>query len=464
VPDTPQPKKPTYEQLEAENAALKARNAALEQQVASLIRRVEELERAGKRQASPFSKGDPKKDPKPPGRKPGEDYGKHCRRIRPAQVDETIEVTLPASCTCGGAVEEVEVVEQLQSDLPRIEPITRCFRIHVGCCRKCRKRIQPRHALQTSDALGAAGVQLGPTVLGLGSLLNKGFGLSWGKVSAFIERAFGLNAERSTYCRATGRLASRLEPTYDALAKAVAASPVVNVDETGWKVGGCRRWLWAFATRTETLYSIAASRGGDVAERVLGRYEGILGRDGWAAYRRFTSARHQSCLAHLLRRAHEILEFAQRGAARFPHGVSRALKAALALRDRRDEMSERGFSIARGHIQARMDRLLSWQPAFRPNAKFAAHLRNERPHLFTFLHEPAVDATNWRGEQAIRPAVITRKLSGGNRTDKGAHVQEVLTSVIRTCAQRAHDVLDLFVRTFRSTVPVNARLALAPSG
>jgi transposase len=306
-------------------------------------------------------------------------------------------------------------------------------------------------------------VQLGPNALALGALLNKEYGLSWGKVASIIGRAFGLKASRSTYCRAAERLSDQVEPTYGAMIEAVKTSPVVNPDETGWKVGGRRWWLWDFVTANFTIYRIAFSRGGDVLEEVLGlEFSGIVGRDGWAPYGRLENAAHQSCLSHHLARVRELLEVAKRGAARFPLAVKRILQAALNLRDRRDEISEHGFAVARGRIEARMDRLLEWQPSDPANARFARHLRNEHPHLFTFLYCPEVEATNWPAEQAIRPAVITRKMAGGNRTVRGAHVQEVLTSVIRTCYQQGRDALGLLAKAFCTKGPIDLELSRGP--
>jgi len=53
------------------------------------------------------------------------------------------------------------------------------------------------------------------------------------------------------------------------------------------------------------------------------------------------------------------------------------------------------------------------------NQRLANHLRRERDAMFTFLYCPGLDATNYRAEQAIRPMVVTRKVWGGNRTEKG---------------------------------------------
>lgn len=95
------------------------------------------------------------------------------------------------------------------------------------------------------------------------------------------------------------RQARALEPTYRALCEGVRASSVVAPDETGWRVDASKAWLWAFVGDGVTVYLIAAGRGYEQAVEVLGvDFSGTLERDGWAPYRRFTLADHQSCLAH----------------------------------------------------------------------------------------------------------------------------------------------------------------------
>lgn len=455
------PPKPKCENCER----LEAKVKSLEEQIDRLLKRIEELERAGKRQAGPFSKGDPKRNPKRPGRKPGGEYGRQAHRPRPAKVDEVVDVPLPPDCPdCGGEVEEIRVAEQFQTDLPPVQPITRRFDVHLGRCSCCDRRIQPRHPLQTSDALGAAAVQLGPNVLAFATALNKVYGPSWAKVAHLIEKGFGLKASASAYCRAATRLGEKLEPTYAALARRVASSPIVYPDETGWRVGGHRRWLWVFVAGPVTLYRIAASRGGEIAEEILGaHYAGSIGRDGWAAYRRFVEARHQSCLGHLMRRASEILLVAKQGAAKFATGVLRTLRAALDLRDRRDELTPHGFLSLKGKIEAELDWLLSWRPAYALNARFVKHLRSERPHLLTFLDVPGLAATNWPAETEIRPAVIARKLSGCNRTERGARAQERITTVARTGRNLGLDVFELLRQGVLAPGPIDLELPLAPA-
>jgi transposase len=187
------------------------------------------------------------------------------------------------------------------------------------------------------------------------------------------------------------------------------------------------------------VYSIERGRGFAEASSVLGKdYAGTLVADGWAPYRRFKAATHQTCLAHLLRRCSEMLETAQGGAARFPRQVKELLLTALSVRDRRraKEISPHGVRVAKGRLAARMDRLLASHFTHAGNARLAKHLRRNQNALFVFLDREDVEATNWPAEQAIRPAVVNRKSCGGNRTWRGAAAQANLMSLLRTCQQR----------------------------
>jgi transposase len=462
-------------QLERETERLRERVHELEQKNVELTRQnarlrelLEKSRREGKRQAAPFSKGGPKADPKRPGRKPGARYGPKSRRPIPKHVDEVLEAKLPARCEhCGGKLQQLGVRAQYQTDLPPIRPHVTRFDVAVGRCRRCGRAAQGRHPKQTSNALGAAASQLGPRALAVAAELHTCFGLPLGKVSRLFETVFDLPVTRGGLCLALHRVGRAAAPTRQALMAKVRGSPVAASDETGWKVGGWLQWLWAVVTPDITVYSIQPGRGFEEAARILGEdYGGILLRDGWAPYRQFVHAGHQSCLTHLLRRCHENLETAKRGAARLPHAVRRVLQDALALRDRRDErqLSIHGLAVATGRLGARMDRLLAWRPSDDENRKLLKHLRNERSALFTFLLHPEVEATNWWGEQAIRPAVVTRKVCGGNRTWRGAHTQERLMTVHRTCHQQHVDFHALIVNLLRSPVPVVARQLLIPAG
>jgi hypothetical protein len=217
-------------------------------------------------------------------------------------------------------------------------------------------------------------------------------------------------------------------------------------DETGWRVGGHNAWLHVFVGERATCYEIDTGRGRDVAERLLGSdWSGLLVHDGWSPYDGFTQARHQQCLAHLRRRCGELLETARGGAVRLPRRVLELTDIALHLRNeyqagRRTaaDLAEHGLGLAWA-----LDELVQGRFTYEPNRQLAQHLEKHLWNWFWFLLEPGTDATNHQAEQAIRPAVVNRKVWGGNRTWIGAVAQSVLTSVVRTCTQTSDFVISL---------------------
>ena len=161
-----------------------------------------------------------------------------------------------------------------------------------------------------------------------------------------------------------------------------------------------------------TVYLIGG-RGYEDACQILGEdFAGVLERDGWAPYRSFKQACHQTCYAHLLKRTAGPIEDSIAGQARVPHAARRILKDALALRERRDaglgddviDAEETGLKVT--ELGQRTDKLLEIKPTHEPNRLLIEHLRTEREHMFTFLEQPGVQATNWRAEQALRPAIV----------------------------------------------------------
>lgn len=438
--------------------------AGLKREVRQLKLALEAALRAGKRQASPFSKGEPKRAPKKPGRKPGPEYGKQKGRARPSHVDETILVPCPLQCeTCGGRVELEGKESQYQVDLPPIVPHTIEFEIHYGRCKRCLRRVQGRHPRQISNALGVCGVQFGPGVLALAAYLNKCGGLSYGKIADLFDEVFHLQISRSTLARAFQRLSDKAMPTYEGLVEEIRGSPVVYPDETGWRIGGVRAWLWAVTNLAVTVYAILRGRGFEQASSILGEeFSGVIGSDGWSIYAMFDEATRQTCLAHLIRRCREMLETAPQAVAAYVEKIKQVLQDAIALRDRyrNGAINERALRAGRREIHARMDQLLDEPELSDDSLRLAQHLSNNREALFLFLERLDVEATNWPAEHAIRPAVINRKTSGGNRSDRGATAQAVLTSIIATCHQQGSSALDAF--KFMLQYPVPTRYPIAP--
>lgn len=434
------------DELTRENEKLKTEKAALQA-------KLDDARRENKRQAAPFSRNrrTPEKKRKRPGRKAGADHGRHGHRLPPQAADEAVPVPLPDACPhCGCRDLRVEDVSKQFQDELVAAVVHRQFLIERGRCPDCQQMVRGRHPAQTSDALGATGTMLGPKAMALSAWLHYGCGVSAAKIARLCSE-LGLCVTASGITQALLRLSDDASGTYDALLVALRASRVVSPDETSWRIDAERGWLWVFVGDKITVYEIAigeGARGYEVASEVLGEdFAGIICRDGWAPYRSFVKATHQTCLAHLLRRSNELIADAKAGQARIPHALRRLLMDALSLRDARDEGKVAGRRLRKEikALEERADKLIAAKVTYEPNRRLIAHLRNERQALFTFLTHPGVPATNHEAERAIRPQVVTRKHWGGNKSMDGARASVVLGSVLRTATQQGANPIDVLV-------------------
>lgn len=425
-------------ELEALVAELVGQLQTANKRIVELEESLEEARRAGKRQAAPFSKRPPKSDPKRPGRKSGKAHGRHGHRQDPERVDVEHDAPIDSeNCECGGHIDIDGHEMQYVTDLPPVRPVVTAFRVQIGRCDTCGRRHQGRHHAQISDALGAAGSMIGPRAKAWAVMLHYRMGLSFGRCAEVLAE-LGIDITPGAIAQAAARMGNDLETVYDQILDRLNTSRTVTMDETGWHVGGHSWWLWTATNADATAYVIAQGRGSTQSKDLIDlNYQGILIRDGWPAYSRYTKATHQTCLAHLLRRCHDMANDLPETEQLTPTIVAALLRTAL---DARDLPPDQRKQVAT-HLQDRLAHLRQ-QPQTHPdNQRLLDHLTHQADATFTFLTHDC-DATNYRAEQAIRPAVINRKTWGGNRTPKGATTQQRLTSIITTARQHGHNILD----------------------
>jgi transposase len=453
--------------LRTENEALKGENARLVEENKDLRQRLEQAQRGRKRQAAPFRRRKRKSDPKKPGRKPGHPP---AHRPIPEHVDAEVDVPLGPCPFCGGEVDEHGSDDQYVVDIPPVKPHVTKYVNHHGRCEGCGRRVDSRHRDQTSTAKGAASVVLGPQVLAVSVDLKERVGVPYRKVVQVLMLCFHFPVSAGALARAGQRIAKRCEPTYEALIAYLRRSAVVHGDETGWYIANATKkaWLWVFATpEGVTIYAIRLSRGGDVPKAILGEtFDGTLVVDGWSVYPSLGCPLAQ-CNAHLLRRCAEMLE-AQRGeAALFPQQAKDFLQQAIQLGRARElaieVWGEPFWQQAVRDTEQELADLLEPEQDDPSNRRLRKHLRKHQHEVLVFLHDPAVAPTNNLAEQEIRPAVIMRKVSAGNRTEAGAHAHEVLASITRTaerCGVRFPDLLPELLRSPGPVVLAAERLGL----
>jgi uncharacterized coiled-coil protein SlyX len=449
APSTPDPRDQRIVELEA-------RVAELLQKVAELQAQIAELERAGKRQAVPFARKTHKQQRKRPGRKAGQ--GKFTWRVQPSpeQVTAIKEARLPACPDCGGHLQARKRHEQFVIDIPEAPPTVTRYVTHSGQCPACRQRVRSRHPEQISDATGAAGVVIGPRAKALAADWKHRLGVSYAKVAEMLRVAFGLPFTRSGLCQADTRLAlDRARPVYAELVALIRQSAVVHTDETGWRIGLLSAWLWVFTNRHLTVYTIQTSRGHEVVVEILGReFCGTLVADCFTAYDHQALADwlQQKCVGHLLKDLSVMRTTKTRGAVRFAQDVTALLRDALALRDQKPHLAVKRFRAQAMALEQRLDRLIDPKRKLTDpdNRRFAKRLRKQRPHLLRFLHADGLDPTNNQAERMLRPAVITRKTNGCNRTERGALAHAILASILVTCRQQGISIVEALVKIQRA--------------
>jgi transposase len=419
-------------ELEVRVRDLVAENRALREQLENALR-------AAVRQSAPFRRREEAKvadsEKKKPGRKRGHPP---AYRAIPADVDDSIDLPLPCCPHCGGPVHDVVALEQyIEEILPARPHVARIVTYH-GRCEHCGD-VASKHPLQTSTAGGAAKVQLGPRARALAARLNKDHGLTMRTTCAVLQDLTGLKLTPGGLAHNLARTAKRVTPTYDSLIMDVRASPVTFADETSWYVGQPGWWLWTFTTHDTTFYRVDSSRGSDVVSDVLGEsYRGTLISDCLASYDPIDCRKHK-CIAHQQRAIAEARRLPGTTDTTYLHEWDLFFQTVTGLWRARPAMDESEFIAGRAGLEAWRDRLLArvcTQPA---DISIRKRMSKQQPHLLGCLYEPMAEPTNNRAERALRPSVIARKLSCGNKTESGKETFEILKSLAVTCAQRSHE-------------------------
>ena len=420
-------------ELEMVREELRSKNA----RVVELEEQLAAAQSKAARQAAPFRRPDKAKNPCP--HKSGRPRGHPgSRRPVPSTIHHHLEVPLPHCPRCAGPVTDLQPIEQYVEELPPVQPLVTHLTTWQGYCAQCDCPVWSTHPLQVSSAVGAAGVFLGPRALALACDLNKDKGLSLRKTCAVLGEHLGLRLSSGGLSQALCRVGGKQQGNYQHLIEEVRAAPVVHADETSWWVGGPGWWLWDFTNQNTTVYVVSNNRGRATLTATLGEnFEGVLVSDCLAPYDDFNE-HQQKCYSHHLRAIQEATERHPQKGSGWLDSIVALLRTAMILCPLRVGSDPVAWALVLVGLQRRAQELLS-QPRTEPAEEAVrSRLCKQQDHLFEFLKHDGVDATNNRAERQLRPAVIARKVSCGNKTPKGARAFEILASLAATARQRGH--------------------------
>ena len=358
------------------------------------------------------------------------------RRPTPPRIDRREEHRLQACPHCGGDLQRCKrrrtrTVEDILADLQT--EVTE-HTIHRDYCPHCKKHVEP----VVPEALPKAAI--GHRLVSLTGWLHYGIGATTQQVLDLVGIHLHTRLSAGGLVSCWHRLSEILTPWYESIAREALDSAVLHADETGWRVNGATRWLWCFASRDACYYLIDRSRGGPALGKFFTEsFDGVLVHDFWAAYDAIEAADHQCCLVHLLRELEKV-DLTNESAAwkAFAKKLRRLVHDGIRLRKRVDfDPNRYGARIRR--MDRRLMDLAGGTYGDADADRLAKRLRRYCDSLFTFLDHPQVPFENNHAERMIRPAVIIRKNSQSNRSDKGATTQAILMSIYRTLKLRGRD-------------------------
>ena len=389
-----------------------------------------------------------------PGAKPGHEG---TRRPTPQQIDHQQEHRLERCPDCGGELRRCRqtrrrIIEDIPEDI-RIEATEHT--IHRDWCPRCKKHVEPA----VPDALPKA--TLGHRAVALTAWLHYGLGVTIDQIVDVLGDHLHTKLSRGGLVAAWQRLATLLQEWYEQIAREAKDSAVLHADETGWRVNGQGYWLWCFANRTCCYYMIDRCRGSPALEKFFTDcFDGTLVTDFWAAYDSVWANERQCCLVHLLREL-ERVDRTNRSAEwqAFAKKLRRLLRDGIRLRKRPDFSPER-YASRILLIDRRLMELAKARYADSDARRLAKRLLKHCDRLFTFLDYPEVPFDNNLAERMLRPAVILRKASQSNRSEKGAATQAILMSVFRTLKLRGHHPIETLVSALKTYVTTGQLPAL----
>jgi transposase len=420
-----------------------------------LSKRVQELENALPPSSSSTPSGQVPVYQKPPAsrsrKKPGRKDGHEgTRRKAPPKIDRHETHALESCPHCGN--QDLKVTRKRKrviEDIKVTESEAVEHEIEGSWCSTCKKIVEP----VVADALPKA--TIGHRVVALTAWLHYGLGNTLSQILEVFNYHLHFKLSAGGLVQMWYRIQEILYKWYEQIGEEARKSAYLHADESGWRVNGKTHWLWCFTNNRLTYYLIDRCRGSPVLFKFFGEvFNGCLITDFWRAYDLIRSGSRQYCLAHLLREIHDVdARNITETWSQFSKKLRRLLGDALRLYAKCDRLGEEEYQAKKARIDNRLESLLFVDQSEDADVKrISDRLCRSMEGLFTFLDQPGVQATNNQAEREIRPAVIIRKNSLGNRSEKGANCQALFMSIYRTLKRRGLNPIDTIVDALREYV------------
>lgn len=378
------------------------------------------------------------------GGQPGH-RGHFRRRLPPERVDTVIDHVPETCAACHAPLPrdaspgDPEPTWHQVAEIPEPAVIVTEHRGHARTCPDC--GAVTRAAIPepiTAHVIGPRLAVLMAYLVGRHHLSRRG-------VQEFVEDALGVPISLGTVGALERQTSAALAAAHDEAGEAVRAAPARNVDETGWKQAGARRWLWTAATLTVAYFVIHARRNWEGLKALLGEaITGIICSDRWSTYNHLPPEQRQVCWAHLVRDFRKCVDRGGEAEVVGQAGQKASEKLFAAWWDFRQRRIDRETLQAvldpvAGEFRAALERGCGC--ADRKAATFCKNLLALYPALWLFTACEGIEPTNNHAERIVRGGVLWRKNAFGCHSDEGCRFAERMLTVVQTLRLRHRSVL-----------------------
>jgi transposase len=438
--------------------------ASLEQRIAALEERLNTNSTNSSKPPSLDAPSVKRRPPTPPsGRKRGGQPG-HQRRVRPLVPPEQLRhvvVCKPTHCRgCGHDLhgDDAEPLRHQVAELPPVRPEVDEYQLHRLVCPGCGQRTCA--ALPAGVPTGA----FGPRLRAVLSVLVGAYRLGKRPVQQLVFDLLGLSISLGMIARLERQGAAVLEAPVEELRQYVRDAASAHIDETSWWQRRVKAWLWTAVTDLVTVFTIATSRGAEVAKDMLGTSaRKVVISDRLKSYSWIK--RRQFCWAHLDRDFQAMIdrggESAEVGRRLLGHS-ERLFDWWHRVRDGTMARATLQSKVAIMRFSFRDDLRLGVTCAHSKTQGTCRELLASETHLWTFARVDGIEPTNNDAERALRHGVIYRKTSGGTDSETGSRFVERILSIVATCRQQDINVLDYLTRCYQAQLDEKPTPSLIP--
>ena len=391
------------------------------------------------------SASDKPKSKRKRGGQPGHD--KHERALIPTEECQEVVPCMPTECRrCHKGLQGTDEnpLRHQVWELPEIKPIVTEYQQHrLTCSCGCTTCGELPKGVPTGQA--------GPRLVAFTAILMAHFRQSKRRAALFLSTILNQPASAGWMVLLQNRAAEAVLPAYNELAEQLPQEPMLNIDESPTKEGQAKAWVWTFVAATFTYFVCATSRAAEVAKKVLGAgYDGIIHCDRARMYWCF--GRLQWCWAHLKRDFQAWIESACPARQQLGRDLMKQTKKMFALwqKVRDGTLSRDEFRRHMEPIRDRVEKVLVRAYVDPLTENIVKELLEHIDNLWTFVDVEGVEPTNNAAEQALRHAVIWRKLSFGTQSASGSRFVERLLTVIETCRRQKRNAFTWLTEAVRA--------------